>query len=167
MDKALDTIDSGGRQRRCTAQHGIADGVEDRAGMGAATQEAYGGQNDELQRAQDGPDIGRWLGRRYDVAPRPWRLGQSLWRPADQKGGGNDEDRCRKSRDHNSVAPAKILDQHSGQWGYGHWRNAGTTDAFRITERAPRRSVLVPQKKPVMPMTMKPTVMAPEMPARF
>ena len=34
------------------------------------------------------------------------------------------------------------------------------------TGRAPMRSVSVPQMKPATPMTMKPTVMAPEMPAR-
>jgi hypothetical protein len=38
--------------------------------------------------------------------------------------------------------------------------------AIRTTGRAPMRSVSVPQKKPATPMTMKPTVIAPDMPAR-
>ena len=40
------------------------------------------------------------------------------------------------------------------------------TAAISTTGRAPMRSVSVPQTKPATPMTMKPMVMAPEMPAR-
>src|SRR5690606_32953915 len=71
--KTLDAINAGCGQRRRAAEHGIADRVEDRPGMGATAEEEYGGQDDELGRAENGADAGgRLFGRNDQIGRASW-----------------------------------------------------------------------------------------------
>ena len=81
--ETLDAVDARGRERRGAADHGVADGVEDRAGMGGAAEEERAGEHGELRRAQRRP-AGRLRRRGAAAAPR---LGPGLRRARRGRGG--------------------------------------------------------------------------------